>query len=206
MEIIDKTTWARKELCDFFGAEESPFYEMTFDFDVSQFYPYIKENNLSFYFSTVFLATQTINEIDAFLYKLQGDKVAKHEFLYAGSTDATQNGLFHYITIDNIKDMGKYCEYAHKVSANQHTLFGTPLCPQDQMIFFTCVPWVPFTSLSNIRPGNKDNSIPHITFGKFTKKEGKLMLPCSILVNHRLIDGSHIGEFYNKMQQKLLNY
>ena len=37
--------------------------------------------------------------------------------------------------------------------------------------------------------------MPRISWGKYTEENGRLMLGMSVEVNHRLIDGVHIGQF-----------
>ena len=48
-------------------------------------------------------------------------------------------------------------------------------------------------------PGARDDSVPHIAWGKYTEKGGRLTLGISIEVNHRLIDGLHIGRFAEEL-------
>lgn len=41
----------------------------------------------------------------------------------------------------------------------------------------------------------RDESIPHISWGKYIKHDDQFELGISIEVNHRLIDGLHVGQF-----------
>ena len=46
---------------------------------------------------------------------------------------------------------------------------------------------------------NKEDSIPRVSWGKYYKKSSRIVLPFNIQVNHRLVDGIHIGMFYSKL-------
>ena len=48
------------------------------------------------------------------------------------------------------------------------------------------------------RPGD---SIPQISTGKLTDCGGRKMMTVSILVNHGLADGRHVGQFYTKLEE-----
>lgn len=48
-------------------------------------------------------------------------------------------------------------------------------------------------------PDARDDSVPHIAWGKYTEEGGRLTLGISIEVNHRLIDGLHIGRFFAEL-------
>lgn len=61
------------------------------------------------------------------------------------------------------------------------------------------------TALTNERdltgPGAQDESIPHITWGKYVREREKYTLGISVEVNHRLIDGLHIGQFAQRLTE-----
>lgn len=73
------------------------------------------------------------------------------------------------------------------------------------MIYFSCVPWIDITAVTNERDlaadGAKDESIPHITWGKYVPVGERMELGISIEVNHRLIDGLHIGKFAEELSR-----
>ena len=47
----------------------------------------------------------------------------------------------------------------------------------------------------------RDESIPHISWGKYIKHDDQFELGISIEVNHRLIDGLHVGNIVNQCHQ-----
>lgn len=60
---------------------------------------------------------------------------------------------------------------------------GVPICDSEG------------TGISAGRTDTRDDSIPRLAWGKYRKTGEQVELGLSIDVNHRLIDGLHIGQF-----------
>ena len=71
------------------------------------------------------------------------------------------------------------------------------------MIFFSCLPWLDLTALTNERDLDPDDAVPRIAWGKYVEENGRLMLGLSIEVNHRFIDGLHIGQFARELEKSI---
>ena len=78
-----------------------------------------------------------------------------------------------------------------------------PAISGENVIHFSAIPWVDFTSLSHARSFSFRDSMPKISFGKVTEKEGVKSMPVSIHVHHGLMDGYHVGQFVDKFQELL---
>ena len=42
---------------------------------------------------------------------------------------------------------------------------------------------------------------PRIVYGKFIKEGDRLLMPVAIQANHALVDGRHIGKFYQAFEE-----
>lgn len=106
--------------------------------------------------------------------------------------------FFHIVTMPCENSIIDFCNQAKERSQKQSVFIENNM-RSDSLIYFSCLQWVDITALTNERdlssPQAKDESIPHITWGKFVRSDGQLELGISIEVNHRLIDGIHIGKF-----------
>ena len=84
---------------------------------------------------------------------------------------------------------------------------STPAAEGDDLVYFSCLPWVDLTALTNERdltaPGAKDESIPHIAWGRYVREGDRVTLGLSIEVNHRLLDGLHIGRFAEVLTRRI---
>ena len=62
----------------------------------------------------------------------------------------------------------------------------------DALIYFSCLPWVSLTALTNERDFDADDAIPRIAWGKYHREGEREVLGLALEVNHRLIDWLHI--------------
>jgi len=202
MREINLETWNRREHFKFFSQMVFPFYSLSFTVDVTQFYAYVKARKLSFYYSMIFLCTKVLNQIDAFKYRIRDEKVYLLDDLIPSFTDLKAGSeLFQITNVMLTETMSSYCEACKKAVTSQKQFFPSSSEEQrDDYIYYSIVPWIPFTSITHEMDLNKDDSIPRITFGKYEKTSKKITMPFSIQCNHRLIDGLHIGQFYKALE------
>lgn len=78
-----------------------------------------------------------------------------------------------------------------------------PSGPGQNVIHYSSVPWIKFTSVSHARSFKFKDSCPKISFGKIFDENERKMMPVSIHVHHALADGYHIGLFIDKFQELL---
>jgi chloramphenicol O-acetyltransferase type A len=72
----------------------------------------------------------------------------------------------------------------------------------ENVIHFSAIPWVNFTSLSHARSYTFADSCPKISFGKMMVDEtGKRTMSMSVHVHHGLMDGLHVGQFVDCFQE-----
>ena len=194
-----------KEIFDFFSHASNPYYMVTFRIDVAPLYAYVKEHHLSFYYSLVYLCTQAINEVDAFRYTIRGTQVFYLDPRIPSFTDLKKDSeYFHIVTMPTINSLAEFNAEARKRSAAQQFFLDTAQ-ETDRVIYFSCLPWLDLTALTNERdfssPDSKNDSIPRIAWGKYVPNGDRLELGISIEVNHRLIDGLHIGQFAQRLEK-----
>ncbi|MBR3346424.1 MAG: hypothetical protein IKG37_05035, partial [Solobacterium sp.] len=113
--------------------------------------------------------------------------------------------LFRIATVDrDVKTPEEFCKAAAEITSAQEC-FLVESKESDQLIFISCLPWIDVTGLTNEGMTDPSDSIPRITWGKYEEENGRLVLGMSLEVNHRLIDGVHIGEFYRNFRNVLEN-
>ena len=104
----------------------------------------------------------------------------------------------------SMSSLAEFNEEARKRSTAQQFFLDTSQ-ETDRVIYFSCLPWVDLTALTNERdfssPDSKNDSIPRIAWGKYIQNGDRLELGISIEVNHRLIDGFHIGQFVQRLEK-----
>ena len=73
------------------------------------------------------------------------------------------------------------------------------------LIRYSVLPWMDFTSIDHARDFATRDSAPKITFGKITESNGRRTMPVSIHAHHALADGLHVAQFADQFQRYLAN-
>lgn len=194
MQPVDYDTWPRREVLDFFSGVSNPFYNVTFKVDVTRLYAFTKARHISFYYALVYLATKAVNSVENFRYALNQGKLVLLDRRLPSFTDLHPGSeIFHIVNMPCEGTLEEFCRAAAEKSRTQTTLFSQEDSPD--LIYFSCLPWVELTALTNERDFDPDDTVPRITWGKYTVEGTCRVLHMSLEVNHRFIDGLHIGRF-----------
>lgn len=203
MKRLDLDSWSRKDIFNLFSKVDYPFYSVTIPVEVTNVKRVAKEEGLSFYYLMVWLCTAALNAVEEFRIQIKGDSLFVSEELYPSFT-CMRKGEDSFVIVNNKwqEDYREFCKVAERRLENQKSLFGEEAmegCP----IYISCTPWFDFTSLTNERNFDKDDTIPRIAWGKYYEENGKLMVHLSIDVNHRTIDGVHIGRLKEELDRRV---
>ena len=196
--IVDRAAWPRRELFDFFSPMSQPFFSVTFRQDVTRLYQFTKESRLSFYHSLVYLCTRAVNGVEAFRYALRGEDLVLFDQRIPSFTDLKPGAeQFHIVTLPMEEDIRAFCAAARAKSAAQTTF----LDQEDSLdlIYFTCLPWVELTALTNERNFDPDDAVPRIAWGRYAQEGDRTVLHISLELNHRFVDGLHVGRFHQEL-------
>ena len=206
MTVIDRSTWPREEHYRFFAPMSWPFYSLTFPVDVTVLRGFVKENHLSFYAALVFLVTKAMEDVEAFRLRDRNGTIVRHDTLVPSFTDLTPGSdLFRIVTLDAGDDLADFCRRAKTLSSGASGLFtaGAGQWDPDQEVYFTCLPWFPVTALTNERDADPSDTIPRVAWGRWEEREGRTLLNLSLELNHRLVDGCHVGQLYDALNARL---
>jgi len=202
MKILDLENWNRKELFYFFREYEQPFFNICADVDVTSLVRFTKERNISFFKASLYLSLKTANEIEPFRYRIRENKVIVHEVIDGGSTVLNEDETFSFGYFDYHPNFEKFEEKATKELERlaSQAKSVNPADERDDLIHYSMIPWISFTSFTHARKPAKEDSVPKIVFGKYTKKNDSVKMPVSVEVHHSLMDGIHVGKFFELFQ------
>lgn len=201
MQIIDLLKWDRTQIFNFFKDTDCPHYSITANIDVVNLYKFCKRNNLSFYYSMIYLVTKTCNSIQEFRYRIREDCVVFHEVIKPSFTLPTKNNLFRFSWCEYEDDLFKFVsKLVDSCESKVEDLIVNFDFSKDDFIFLSCTPWIHFTSFTNPYNTKMPDTFPRITWGKYIWVNNSLTMPVSVQVHHALVDGYHLGMFYEKLQ------
>ena len=204
---LDLETWNRKEHFDFFKQLEEPFFGLITKIDCTKAYQKSKELGVSFFEYYLYKTLFAVNEIENFRYRIIDDQVFIFEKINASATIMREDKTFGFSFIEFHENLKVFSENTIKEVDRVRNTTGlfTREFPVTNLIHFSTIPWINFTSLSHARSFTFQDSCPKITFGKMkVSKSGKRKMAMSIHVHHGLVDGYHVGEFV-ELLQKLMN-
>lgn len=205
MKELDIEKWERKGIYETFRHLDFPFYHVAFRVDVTNLKRYTKVRGLSFYYSLIYLVGKAANSIENFRLRFVdgkiydvGDTVPSLTFLKKGSE------AFQVVNCALTPSLDEYTDKVKSLTESQSVFFGGEDYPEYQLIYASCLPWIDMMSSSSEHFLNLDDAIPRIAWGKYTEgADGRLTLGMSVDANHKVVDGYHIGKFYERLQQMI---
>ena len=202
--LLDLENWNRKEHFLHFSKMEEPFFGATVEIDCTKAYQTAKNLNTSFFIYYLHKTLVAVNTIENFKYRISDGKIYINYCIDASATIGREDGTFGFSLIEYHPDFEIFKENAlAEIERIQDTsgLF-TRSFEDDNLIHFSAIPWLNFTSLSHARSYTFPDSCPKISFGKMIISEtGKRTIPMSVHVHHGLMDGWHVGKFVDFFQE-----
>ncbi|MES2277729.1 MAG: chloramphenicol acetyltransferase [Bacteroidota bacterium] len=198
---LDIETWERREHFKLFNQFEEPFYGVCVNVDCTEAYRRAKEKKVSFFLYYLYKALGAAQLVAPFRYGIEGDEVFIYDQIDAGLTIARPNGTFGYGLILYHPNFDQYMLGAMKEVEQVQSTTDLARTAATNIIRFSALPWINFTSVSHARMFSVKDSIPRISFGKMTVMDGKRNMPLSIHVHHALVDGLHVGQYIDCFQQ-----
>jgi chloramphenicol O-acetyltransferase type A len=201
---INLETWNRKDNFLFFKQMEEPFYGITTTLDCTKGYEEAKQLGVSFFTYYLHKTLVAVNAVENFKYRIDNDEVVLHETICASATIMREDKTFGFSYMDFAENLHEFAEIVTtEIDRIQHTTGIFTRTYPENIIHFSALPWIDFTSISHARSFTWPDSCPKISFGKMTDQNGKKSIPLSVHVHHGLVDGYHVGLFLEKLQAML---
>ena len=199
---LNLDTWNRKEHFLFFKQMEEPFFGVTITIDCTKAYEKAASLGVSFFSYYLHKTLIAVNTIEPFRYRIIGEDIFIFNQIDASATVLREDKTFGFSMIEYNKDITLFAEITKKEIARIQTTTGLFTREYgDNLIHFSALPWVNFTSFSHARSFTWPDSCPKISFGKMMEKNGKKTMAVSVHVHHGLMDGYHVGLFINCLEE-----
>lgn len=206
--LLDLENWNRKEHFLFFKQMEEPFFGLTVEIDCTKAYATSKQLGTSFFVYYLHKTIVAINTIESFRYRIIDEAIYIYESIDVSATIMREDKTFGFSLIEYSSNFEVFATNAfEEIERIQNTpgLF-TREFEEINVIHFSAVPCVNFTSLSHARSYSFPDSCPKISFGKMLiDKDGKRTMSMSIHVHHGLMDGFQVGQFLDCFQELMNN-
>ena len=204
MQYVNLESWIRRDHFQAFKSWGFPHLNICANVDLTPFYSYIKHYDISFNLAIVYVITWVANDIREFRYRIQDSRVAEYEIVHPAITIMLHDDLFGFCPLEFVEDFTEFCTRATKqidVMRNQPSLSNDPA--RDNLFYMTSIPWVSFTNILHPLDLANLDSVPRFAWGKFFKEGDVIKMPLYTQGHHALMDGVHIGRFFEKIQDRL---
>lgn len=199
---LDLTTWNRKEHFLFFKQMEEPFYGITTSIDCTKAYAKAKELGVTFFSYYLHKTLSAVNAIENFRYRIIEDEVYVFDVIDASATVMREDTTFGFSYMPFSEEIIGFAKTVQtEIERIQSTTGVFTREYPENLIHFSALPWINFSSLSHARSFTWPDSCPKISYGKLINENGTKSMPVSIHVHHGLVDGYHVGLFLDALQQ-----
>ena len=203
---LDLDAWPRRAHFELFRTYEHPFFNVCAEVDVSAAVRRCRASGgPSFFLATFHASLGAANDVAELRYRIRGDGVVVHNVVHGGSTVLLSDERFAFGYFDYDPDFDAFARSAGAVLA-EVLAAGGPLDPRDDrddLLHYSVLPWIAFTSFAHARRHRTDDSVPKVVFGRRHGPAGAERMPVSVEVHHALADGIHVARFYERFQARL---
>jgi chloramphenicol O-acetyltransferase type A len=205
MKKIELSDPHRKKHFEMFNGMNHPHFNITARVEISSFLNILKIRNIPFTPAIVYVISRVANEIAAFRQRIRMNSIYEHESVHPSFAVTTEaSDVFSFCYVPYVPDASKFINSAleqMKKMKTQPSLEDED--ERDDYLFLSVLPWIHFTSIQHAMSYHPHDSVPRITWGKYQQEGEKIWMPLSVQVHHAIVDGRHVGSFFEQMQAYL---
>jgi chloramphenicol O-acetyltransferase type A len=201
---LDIEKWPRRSTYEFFKDYEDPFFNFAANIDVGSVWSFCKKNGLAFSLTALYYSLVAANEIREFRIRLLNDQLVEFDRIHGTQTILNDDQTFSFCYFEMKDDVGEF-NRAGKEAVEKYKELKTFDVESDRvdLIYYSVIPWVSFTSFKHASRLDKRQTVPRIVFGKVFDEGNRKLMPLSVEANHTIMDGFHVGQFFNRFQELL---
>ena len=201
---IDFEKWERRTTFEFFKDYKDPFFNMAANLDVTRLYRFCKDSDLPFSVAVLYFSIKTANEIREFRRRMIGDKVVEFDRIEATQTILNDDNTFSFCYFPMRDSLNEFVEIGLASREKYGALRSFDVENERiDLIYYSVIPWVSFTSFKHANSGDHRQTVPRMVFGKMFQDGERRLMPFSVEVHHCLMDGYHVGQYFNRFQAHL---
>ena len=201
---MDIENWPRKTTYEFFKDYEDPFFNFTGNLDVTSIYQFCKRSGLGFSLTTLYYSLVAANEIREFRIRLVEGRLVEFDRIHATQTILNDDETFSFAYYEMKDDVFEF-NRSGRAATEKYKVLKTFDVESDRrdMIYYSVIPWVSFTSFKHASRLDKTQTVPRIVLGKLFDEGERKLMPLSVEANHAIMDGYHVGKFFTRFQEMI---
>ncbi|MBO7132371.1 hypothetical protein J6V85_03925 [Candidatus Saccharibacteria bacterium] len=211
MREIKLECWPRLKTYKWFKTFSDSTYGMNVRLDITKLLEHTRRHDQSFFINMLYVVVTGLNSLEEMRMRLVDDKPVVFDDINPAYTVMAEAGTFENVRHKNCRNYSSFYKVAseHIESAKKQKQikkgnYNPENCYDEYYI--TCTPWVDFTNISHPIPDDvRSQCIPRVCWGKFVEQNGRYELTLNITVSHIFVDGYHLAQAFNIIQDLLNN-
>ena len=201
---LDLATWPRADQFRFFRTFAKPHFATTARVDVSVMMRARAARGLSPFRTALWAFGAALHAVPELRLRFEGETVWSFDQLTLSPTIATPDGDFRFAYLDWTPDRTAFDRAAEAEigRVRQGGIVHNPNVGRLDVAYLSCLPWLDYTSVDNAMPG-PDDCIPRISWGRIVPKGDGFDMAVTLEVHHALVDGRHVGQWFEALGRAL---
>ena len=189
----------------YYSQIEPASYSLTVEIDVTKSRKHLKSKYLKFFPTYLYIVSKVLNNHKEFRVGLKDNTLGYYKYIHPAfpqfhKDDKTTSLLWLNYCDDFNTFYNNYINDTKKFG-NDHGILTSKGIPPKNTFIISCIPWFSFSDFSLHNHGIKDYYFPSFEASKFIESNNKIIIPLSITVHHATIDGYHIKEFLEDINE-----
>lgn len=201
-KIIELNTYKRLDHFNHFRSYSYQSVGVTVDVDVTSLIEFCKKNSYSFYLLFIHCVALAADEVPELRQRIIDNQIVEYDECPTSHIELLNDSTYCYCTLHHHMPLNEYIEIANKT--RQLATCKASIIEDDEkdsFYFITCLPWFKYSQF--IQPTGEETN-PMICWGKYELDfKNRYMLPVTIQANHALVDGIHLGMFYENLNKQI---
>lgn len=194
--------WPRRAHFDYFSAMADPYVGVTAEVDITRFLATCRGAGLPFFLSFLYCAGRAANAVPPLRQRIVGGVPVEFARCDTSHTVLQEDGTYSYCRLDCMRPFERYLPDALARQEEARLRGGLDDGEDaDSLFFVSTLPWVRYTAIRQPVPSPADSN-PRLTWGRFLEQGGRVTMPVTVLANHALVDGAHIGAFFEALDRQ----
>jgi chloramphenicol O-acetyltransferase type A len=197
----------RQKHFEFFKNMNHLHFNICANVEITHFLKVLSENKLPFTYSVVYAIAKTAKVIKEFRWRIIDGELFECEEVTPSFTTYTEVAdVFSFCDVPFEDDYQTFIKNAGVKAAEMGKNPSFEDGEHHDYLFLSSIPWVSFTMFQHAMPLHPTDSVPRITWGKYFEEGDKIKMPLSIQVHHAVVDGRHVGLYFQEIERFFQNF
>lgn len=204
--LIDWERYPRRAHFEYFHAMPDPYAGVTAQVELTPFFTVCRRDRLPFFLSFLYCAGRAANAVPQLRQRIVNGRPVEFSTCDTSHTVMREDGTYSYCRLNCMQPFEDYLPATLTAQAQAKACGGLDDGEDAlSLLFVSSLPWINYAALRQPTPVPADSN-PRLTWGRYGEENGKILMPVTLLVNHALVDGSHIAQFYAALDEALARF